>query len=122
MHWSGARHPPLAHRIWFFSSSLIQIDLLQPDMDKYRSIQKLLQVSPHGNIEKTSLLSRNTLQLDPTRQLLSLNTESIQVCHQLLSSLSHLLYGFSRLATTCLLDDNHHQQSQFQTRLTLVHQ
>ncbi|CAF1953376.1 unnamed protein product [Rotaria magnacalcarata] len=81
------------------------ITLLQPDIEKYKSIQKLIQTSP-----------------DSSQQYLLINNESMGVCSQILNSLNYLLYAFSRIANSCLLDNNNQQQSHFQTRLTLVHQ
>jgi hypothetical protein len=68
------------------------------------------------------LISNFLFKLDPSRQHLSFNDESIRVCSQVLNGLSNLLYAFSRIANTCLLDNNNQQQNYFQTRLTLVHQ
>ncbi|CAF0787699.1 unnamed protein product [Adineta steineri] len=83
------------------------ISLLQPDIEKYKSIQKLIQTSPN----------------DPSRQQFILNNDSIHACSQILNSFSNLLHAFSSIASTCLLDDdNNQQQNYFQTRLTLVHQ
>ncbi|CAF3832724.1 unnamed protein product [Adineta steineri] len=83
------------------------ISLLQPDIEKYKSIQKLIQTSPN----------------DPSRQQFILNNDSIHACSQILNSFSNLLHAFSSIANTCLLDDdNNQQQNYFQTRLTLVHQ
>ncbi|UJR28072.1 hypothetical protein I4U23_009328 [Adineta vaga] len=92
-----------------FSSSILHllINLLQPDIEKYKSIQKLVQSLPN----------------DPSRQQFILTNESTHVCHQILHSLIHLLHTFSRIANICLLDNTNNQQSNFfQTRLTLVHQ
>ncbi|CAF4625603.1 unnamed protein product, partial [Rotaria sp. Silwood2] len=89
------------------SSSILQllISLLQPDIEKYKSIQKLIQISPNSS-----------------QQYLVINNDSIGVCSQVLNSLSYLLYAFSRIANSCLLDDNNNQQqNHFQTSLTLVH-
>lgn len=100
------------------------MSLLQPDIEKYKSIQKLIQVSPNGNSKQTNsifLLSK-CFYSDPSRQHLVLNNESLQICSQVLNNLSHLFYTFSRIANTCLIDDNNQQQNHFQTRLTLVHQ
>lgn len=93
-------------------------------MEKYKTIQKLLQTSPNGysSIHNSSILIERILFLDPSRQQLLLNNESIPGCSQVLNSLSNVLYAFARIANTCLLDDNNHQQAFFQTRLTLVHQ
>jgi hypothetical protein len=68
------------------------------------------------------LITSFLFKLDPTRQHLLLNDESIRACSQVLNGLSNLLYAFSRIANTCLLDNNNQQQNHFQTRLTLVHQ
>ncbi|CAF3451307.1 unnamed protein product [Rotaria socialis] len=81
------------------------VTLLQPDIEKYKSMQKLIQTSP-----------------DSSQQYLLINDESMRVCSQVLNSLNYLLYTFSRIANSCLLDNNNQQQSHFQTRLTLVHQ
>ncbi|CAF5212871.1 unnamed protein product, partial [Rotaria magnacalcarata] len=71
------------------------ITLLQPDIEKYKN---------------------------SSQQYLLINNESMGVCSQILNSLNYLLYAFSRIANSCLLDNNNQQQSHFQTRLTLVHQ
>ncbi|CAF5175564.1 unnamed protein product, partial [Rotaria sp. Silwood1] len=81
------------------------INLLQPDIEKYKSIQKLIQISPNSS-----------------QQYLVINNESIGVCSQVLNSLSYLLYAFSRIANSCLLDTTNIQQNHFQTSLTLVHE
>ncbi|CAF0783628.1 unnamed protein product [Adineta steineri] len=83
------------------------ISLLQPDIEKYKSIQKLIQTSPN----------------DSSRQQFILNNDSLHACSQILNSFSNLLHAFSSIASTCLLDDdNNQQQNYFQTRLTLAHQ
>ncbi|CAF1422636.1 unnamed protein product [Adineta ricciae] len=82
------------------------ISLLQPDIEKYKTIQKLVQTS----------------STDPPRQQFHLTNESIHACREILTSLNHLLHAFSRIANTCLLDNNNQQQSFVQTRVTLVHQ
>jgi hypothetical protein len=61
-------------------------------------------------------------ELDPSRQQFVLNNESTHVCSQVLNNLGNLLHAFSRIANTCLLDNNNQQQVHFQTRLSLVHQ
>jgi len=63
-----------------------------------------------------------SFQLDPSRQHLLINNETMHVCNQVLNGLSNLFYAFSRIANTCLLDENNQQQNHFHTRLTLVHQ
>ncbi|CAF1378603.1 unnamed protein product [Rotaria sordida] len=93
------------------SSSILHllINLLQPDIEKYKSVQKFIQTSPNSS-----------------QQYLVINNESISACSQVLNSLSYLLYAFSRIANSCLLNDNNNnnnqQQNHFQTSLTLVHQ
>ena len=44
------------------------------------------------------LISSFLFKLDPSRQYLLLNNESIHVCSQVLNNLSNLLYAFSRIA------------------------
>lgn len=91
-----------------FSASILHslIYLLQPEIDKYKNLQKYLQ---------TSLT-------DPTSRSSTLPNDLIESCHQFLNSLNNLLYTFSHLANACLLNEHNQQENFFQTNLTLVNQ
>src|SRR4051812_3947865 len=90
---------------FFFRCSIgfLQINLLQPEMEKYKTIQKLIQSSPTGNFTILRKPSHSFFYVsDSSRQHLLLNNESISGCNQVLNSLSNLLYAFARIANTCL--------------------